>query len=73
MIKKIISKLMPANSIAERMAFFKWLDRDQKIKRLGRKLEGINHSVEKAGFVTYDDFKEIYHLAQLQQKLLTIK
>ncbi len=77
MLKKIISKISVAKTQAHKLPFWQWIERREKIRRLSNELNGIRQKTYVDGqgnwLVDYREFKELYRIAQQQQKLLTKK
>lgn len=73
MIKKLILKLIPRTPL-HKLPFWRDLEHREKIKKLSRELDLVRHKVYVDGqgywLVDHREFKNLYRIAQEQQKLL---
>lgn len=76
-MKKTIGKLIAAKREANKLPFWIWLERREKIKRLARELDLIRQKVYVDGqgnwLVDYREFNDLYRIAKAQQELLNKK
>jgi len=70
MLKKIILKIKAGKAQAQKMRFWQWIARRQKIRCLAIELKRFEKEIKT---VSDSNFIRIYHIAQEQQKLLQKK
>jgi len=73
MLKKIISKISAAKTQAHQLPFWQWIERKEKIRRLGAEVEHFERLVKADPQILPSDFKDLLRTAKAQQELLTKK